>query len=110
MLEFEVLVDQNIFIDLNFLIEFACKISKNNDGDLRTGTATTLYFIYFQKCTVSANGVKVSNTNRKYEQKPFMEQNFCQERLQKTQSYFVRDIITRTRQPKLVSTTLARTT
>ena len=39
MLEFEVLGDRNNFIDLQkFLLEIECKISRNNDGDLRTGT------------------------------------------------------------------------
>ena len=39
MLEFEVLGDRNNFIDLQkLLLEIKCKISRNNDGDLRTGT------------------------------------------------------------------------
>ena len=74
MLEFEVLGDRNNFIDLQkFLLEIKCKFSRNNDGDLRTGTdATNTDAPYFSKnvlhslfsdCTVSANGVKISNTN-----------------------------------------------
>ena len=42
MLEFEVLGDRNNFIDLQkLLLEIKCKISRNNDGDLRTGTDAT---------------------------------------------------------------------
>ena len=36
MLEFEVLGDNNNFIHLQKLLEIKCKISRNNDGDLRT--------------------------------------------------------------------------
>ena len=42
MLEFEVLGERNNFIDLQKLfLEIKCKISRNNDGDLRTGTDAT---------------------------------------------------------------------
>ena len=74
MLEFEVLGGRNNFIGLQeLLLEIKCKIFRNSDGDLRTGTdaANTdapylsnnaLHFL-FSECTVSANGVKISNTN-----------------------------------------------
>ena len=87
MLEFEVLGDRNNFIDLQkFLLEIKCKISRNNDGDLRTGTDATNtdapYFSnnalhsLFSECTVSANGVKISNTNGNYAHKAFIETEF----------------------------------
>ena len=38
MLEFEVLGDRNNFIGSLKTLEIKCKISQNNDGDLRTGT------------------------------------------------------------------------
>ena len=87
MLEFEVLGDKNNFIDLQkFLLEIKCKISRNNDGDLRTGTDATNtdapYFSnnalhsLFSECTVSANGVKISNTNGNYAHKAFIETEF----------------------------------
>ena len=87
MLEFEVLGDRNNFIDLQkFLLEIKCKISRNNDGDLRTGTEATNtdapYFSnnalhsLFSECTVSANGVKISNTNGNYAHKAFIETEF----------------------------------
>ena len=37
LLDFEILGDRNNFIDLQ-KFEIKCKISRNNDGDLRTGT------------------------------------------------------------------------
>ena len=93
MLEFEVLGDRNIFIDLQkLLLEIKCKFSRNNDGELRTGTDATNtdapYFSnnalhsLFSECTVSANGVKISNTNGNYAHKAFFR-NFLQEKLQK---------------------------
>ena len=42
MLEFEVLGDRNNFKDLQkLLLQIKCKISRNNDVDLRTGTDAT---------------------------------------------------------------------
>ena len=87
MLEFEVLGDSNNFIDLQkILLEIKCKISRNNDGDLRTGTDATNtdapYFSnnalhsLFSECTVSANGVKISNTNGNYAHKALIETEF----------------------------------
>ena len=95
MPEFEVMSDRKNFIDLQkFLLEIKCKISRNNDGDLRTGTdatnTETPYFSnnalhsLFSECTVSANGVKISNPNRNYAHKAFTETDFCLEKLQKT--------------------------
>ena len=87
MLEFEVLEDRKIFIDLQkLLIGIKCKISRNNDGDLRRGTdATKTDAPYLSNnalhslssdCTVSANGVKISNTNGNYVHKAFIETEF----------------------------------
>ena len=87
MLEFEILGDRNNFIDLKkLLLEMKCKISRNNDGDLGTGTDATNtdapYFSnnalqsLFSECTVSANGVKISNTNGNYAHKAFIETEF----------------------------------
>ena len=87
MLEFEVVGDRNNFIDLQkFLLEIKCKITRTNDADLRTGTDATntdspyfsnnaLYSL-FSECTVSANGVKLSNTNGNYAHKAFIETEF----------------------------------
>ena len=87
MLEFEVLGDRNNFLDLqNFLLEIKCKISRNNDGDLRTENDATNtdapYFSnnalhsLFSECTVSANDVTISNTNGNYAHKAFIETEF----------------------------------
>ena len=87
MLEFEVLGDRNNFIELQkFLPEIKCKTSRNNDGDIRTGTDATntdapylsnnALHSLFSECTVSANGVKISNTNGNYAHKAFIETEF----------------------------------
>ena len=87
MTEFEVMDDRNNFIDLQkLLLEIKCKISRYNDGDLRTGTdATNTDAPYlsnialhssFSECTVSANGVKISNTNENSSHKAFSETEF----------------------------------
>ena len=87
MLEFKVLGDRNNFIDLQKLfLQIKCQISRNNDGDLRRGTdATNTDAPYFSnnalhslisECTVSANGVKISNTNGNYAHKAFIETEF----------------------------------
>ena len=68
------------------LLEIKCKISGNKDGHLRTGTDATNtdapYFSnnalhsLFSECTVSANGVKISNTNGNSAHKAFIETEF----------------------------------
>ena len=80
LLEFEILGDRNNFKDLKKLHpEIKCKISRNNDGDLRSGTeaantdapylSNNALHSLFSECTVSANDVKISNTNGNYEPK-----------------------------------------
>ena len=87
MLEFEVLGDRNNFIDLQkLLLEIKYKISRNNDGDLKAETDATntnapnlsnnALHSLFSECTVSANGVKLSNTNGNYAHKAFLETEF----------------------------------
>ena len=74
MLEFEFAGDKNNFFGLQkFLLETKCKITRTNSGDLRTGVqaanTNSPYFSknalhsLFSECTVSANGVKLSNTS-----------------------------------------------
>ena len=87
MLEFEVLGGRNNFIDLQkHLLEIKCKISLNNDGNLGTGTdaantdapylSNNALHSLFSECTVSANGVKIFNTNGNYAHKAFIETAF----------------------------------
>ena len=94
MLEFEVLGDRNHFIDLQkILLEVKCKITQNNDLDLRTGAdATGTHAPYFSnhalhslfsECTVSANGVKISNTNGNYAHKVVIETEISSSRTAK---------------------------
>ena len=94
MLEFEVLGDRNNFIDLQkILLEVKCKITQNNDVDLRTGAdaagtdapyfSNNALLSLFSECTVSANGVKISNTNGNYAHKAFIETEFSSSRTAK---------------------------
>ena len=87
MLEFEVLGDRNNFIEIQkLLLEIKCKISRNNDGDLRTRTDATntdapnfsnnALHSLFSECTVSADAVKISNTNGNYAHKAFIQTEF----------------------------------
>ena len=87
MHEFEILGDRNNFIDLQkLLLEIKCKISRNNDGGFWTGNdaenadapylSNDALHALFSECTVSANGVKISNTNGNYAQKAFFETEF----------------------------------
>ena len=91
MLEFEVTGDWNNFIDLqkNFL-EFKCKITQSSGADLKydAGAAAgitktdapcfcnNVLHSPFSDCTVSANGLKISNANGNYAQKSFVETEF----------------------------------
>ena len=94
MLEFEVLGDRNNFIDLQkILLEVKCKITQNNDVELRTGAdaagTDAPYFSnnalhsLFSESTASANGVKISNTNGNYAHKAFLETEFFSSRTAK---------------------------
>ena len=105
MLEFEALGGRNNFIDLQkILLEVKCKITQNNDLDLRTGADATgtdaPYFSnnalhsLFSECKVSANGVKISNTNGNYAHKAFIETEFSSSRTAKNtwlfcQGYYI---------------------
>ena len=91
MLEFEVAGDRNNFIDLQkIFLEVKCKIVQSSEADLKyDATAATditktdsAYFCnnvlhsLFSDCTVSANGLKISNANRNYAYKSFIETEF----------------------------------
>ena len=90
MLEFQVLGDRNNFINgQKLLLEIKRKISRNNDGNIRTGTdaATTdapylcnnALHSLFSECTLFVNVVKISNKNGNYAHKALLKRNFCQE-------------------------------
>ena len=91
MLEFEVAGDKNIFIDLQkIFLEIKCKIVQGSEADLKydAGAAADVtktdapYFCnnalhsLFSDCTVSANGLKISNANGNYAHKSFIEAEF----------------------------------
>ena len=91
MLEFEVTGDRNNFIDLQkIFLEIKCKIVQSSGADLKYDDAATAdtartdapYFCsnvlhsLFSDCTVSANGLKISNANANYAHKSFMETEF----------------------------------
>ena len=95
MLEFEDLGERNNFIGLQrLLLDIKCKISRNNDGDLRTGTDATntdapwfsnnALHSSFSECTVSANGVQIANSNGNYAHKAFNETEFSSGKTAKT--------------------------
>ena len=91
MLEFEVAGDRNNFIDLQkIFLEVKCKIVQSSEANLKyDGTAAAdvtktdaPYFCInvlhslFSDCTVSANGLKISNANGNYAHKSFIETDF----------------------------------
>ena len=90
MLEFEVAGDRNNFIDLKKNHEVKCKIVQSSESDLKydARAATDItntdspYFCnnvlhsLFSDCTMSANGLKISNTNGNYAYKSFIETEF----------------------------------
>ena len=91
MLEFEVAGDRNNFIDLQkIFLEIKCKIVQASEADLKfaAGAAADVtktdapYFCnnvlhsLFSDCTVSANGLKISNANGNYAHKNFIESEF----------------------------------
>ena len=98
MLEFEVTGDRNNSIDLqkNFL-EIKCKIVQSLGADLKydgRATADTArtdapYFCnnvlhsFFSDCTVSANGLKISDANGNYAHKSFIENDFSHNKVTK---------------------------
>ena len=81
-------------------------VSRNNDGDLRTGNDATntdspylsnnALHSLFSECTVSANGVKIFNTNGNYAHKAFIETEFLSGKTTKntslvSQGYYYED-------------------
>ena len=91
MLEFEVAGDRNSFIDLQkIFLESKCKIVRGSEADLKydAGAAADVtktdasYFCnnvlhsLFSDCTVSANGLKISNASGNYAHKNFIETEF----------------------------------
>ena len=91
MLEFQVAGHRNNFIDLQkIFLEIKCKIVQASEADLKSdaGAAADVtktdapYYCnnvvhsLFSDCTVSANGLKISNANGNYAHKSFIETKF----------------------------------
>lgn len=87
-LEFEIVGDRNNFLDLQkIFLEIKCKILQNDNNNLRydnTSTANSDLPIFvnntlhslFSECTITANGIKISNSNGVYAHKAFIETEF----------------------------------
>ena len=94
MLEFEVTGDRNNFIDLQkIFLEIKCKVVQSdgspldydgtNDASIADTSKTNSPYLanntlhsLFSDCTVSANGLKISNANGHYAHKTFIETEF----------------------------------
>ena len=91
MLEFVVTGDRNNFIDLpKIFLEIKCKIVQGSQTNLKFDAGAVAdvtkteapYFCnnvlhsLFSDCTVSANGIKISNANGNYAHKKFIETEF----------------------------------
>ena len=108
MLEFEITGDRNNFVDLQKIyLEIRCKVTQSNRADLRYKNAdpTVSYssflvsnsmYSLFSDCTLSANGLKISNANSYYAHKSFLEQNFLTAKEPRTHGLSVRDIVLKT--------------
>ena len=88
------------------VLEIKCKVNQANDAELRAGTEAanrdTPNFVnntthsLFSECTVSANGIQISNRNDNCAHKISLKPNFLMERVLRTLGCSVRDIITKT--------------
>ena len=88
MLEFEITGDRNNFVDLQKIyLEIRCKLTQSNGADLRYDNTNptvsdspflvnnSLYSL-FSDCTLSANGLKISNANSNFAYKTFIGTEF----------------------------------
>ena len=110
MLEFEVAGDRNNFIDLQKIsLEIKCKIVQGSEADLKNdaGAAADVtktdapYFCnnvlhsLFSDCTVSANGLKISNANGTFAHKVSLKLNFLITKMLKQLGWHVKAIHTK---------------
>ena len=88
VLEFEITGDRNTFVDLQKIyLELRCKVTQSNGADLRYDNTdpivsdspflvnNSLYSL-FSDCTLSANGLKISNANSNFADKSFIGTEF----------------------------------
>ena len=108
MLEFEITGDRNNFVDLQKIyLEIRCKVTQTNGADLRYDNTdptvsdspflvnNSLYSL-FSDCTLSANGLKISNANSNFAHKSFIGKNFLTAKKPRTHGLSVRDIVLKT--------------
>ena len=88
MLEFEITGDRNNFFDLQKIyLEKRCKVTQSNGVDLRYDNTdptvsdspflvNNFLFSLFSDCTLSANGLKISNANSNFGHKSFIGTEF----------------------------------
>ena len=88
MLEIEITGDRNNFVDLQKIyLEIRCKVTQSNGADLRYDNTdptvsdspflvnNSLYSL-FSDCTLSANGLKISNADSSFAHKSFIGTEF----------------------------------
>ena len=91
MLEFEITGDRNNFVDLQKIyLEIRCKVTQSSGADLRYDNTdptvsdspflvnNSLYSL-FSDCTLSANGLKISNANSNFAHKSFIGTEFSKQ-------------------------------
>ena len=90
MIEFEIKGDSNNFVDLqNICLEIQCKVTQANGADLRYDNidptvsdspflVSNSLYSFLSECTLSANGLKISNANCNFAHESFLgtEQKF----------------------------------
>ena len=104
-LEFEVVGDRNNFLDLQkVFLEIKCKIKQSDRIDLRcdatdaTQTDTPIFanntlHSLFSECTVTSNGVKISNANGVSHTRPLLKPNIQMARKPKIHGYVAKDTV-----------------
>ena len=88
MLEVEITGDRNNFVELQkIFLEIRCKVTQANGADLRYDNAyaslsdssflvNNSLYSFFSDCTLSANGLKISNANGNFAHKSFIGTEF----------------------------------
>ena len=105
MLEFEITGDRNNFVDLQKVyLEIRCKVTQSNGADLRyDNTDPTVsdspllvnnpLFSLISDCTLSADGLKISNANSNFAHKSFIGTELPTAKEPRTHGLSVRDIV-----------------
>ena len=108
MLEFEITGDRNNFVDLQKIYsEIRCKVTQSNGADLPYDNTdptvsdspflvnNSLYSL-FSDCTLSANGLNISNANSSFAHKSFIGTVFSNSKEPRDHGLSVGDIVLKT--------------